>query len=396
MAEPRPAPLSFRPAPRVARDEQFDESLFDRAAGAAGPLDENTEEAEETPRTREGLPPSYRMRHDPHYVDQIASRRHAEPVHLVPVGHIDGPHPVQALRELQPLVESIEKVGVLQPLLVRRQNGRYLLIAGARRLAAALAAGLSEVPCLVHSADEDHARALAAAEAIRVEGQAADKAMRAAAPIPAAVFSDITEHLGAIGACLHLFGDRDRPLRERVAIGLVQAEVQRAAWLSQALAVLAGDPPVASNAVEINALVERLLSALTPERVLAGVVFDYQPDAAPCVVRGDEQLLAIAVAGLVSSMHAIVERMHGARVKVRVAPGIEGGNAHVEVSQDVVSLPPAWRARFFDIAWPDRPGGVSMGACIAAARRVATLHGGDLQLTAPERGGCAVTMTIAR
>jgi hypothetical protein len=121
---------------------------------------------------------------------------------------------------------------------------------------------------------------------------------------------------------------------------------------------------------------------------------EYQPDASPCIVRGDEQLLAVAVAGLVSGVHAIVERMHGARVTVKVSAGPDAGGARVEVSQAVVSLPPAWRTRFFDLAWPDRPGGVSMGACLAAARRVASLHGGDVELTAPERGGCAVTMRV--
>ena len=43
--------------------------------------------------------------------------------------------------DLGPLVESVRALGVVQPLLVRRRKGRYELIAGARRLAAAAAAG---------------------------------------------------------------------------------------------------------------------------------------------------------------------------------------------------------------------------------------------------------------
>lgn len=390
MAEPRHAPLSFRPAPRVARDEQFDETLFDRAAGAkSAPLDEDSEPGERP--VREGLPRSYRMRADPHYVDQLASRRHAEPVHLLPVGQIDGPHPVETVRDLEPLIESIATVGVLQPLLVRRQNGRYLLIAGARRLAAAIAAGLAEVPCLLHVADEERAKALAAAEA--VVSAPRDTAPRAAdTRIPAGVFGDITEHLGGIRACLHLFGDRDRPLRERVALGLIDAEVQRAVWLSQALAVLASDPAVACNAVEINGLVQRLLATLTPERVLAGVEFEFEAQASPCLARGDEQLLAVAVAGLVGAVHALVERVHDARVTVRVSAC--GDEVCVEVSQANVTLPPAWQPRFFDVSWSERPGGASIGASLAAARRVAALHGGDVQLAATDRGGCTLRLTI--
>jgi hypothetical protein len=387
--------LSFRPAPRVARDEQFDDGLFDRAAGERLPAEDEEAEPERPARpAREGLPPSYRMRHDPHYVDQIASRRHAEPVLLVPVGAIDGPHPVDAPRDLQPLAESIAKVGVLQPLLVRRQGGRYHLIAGTRRLAGAIAAGMTEVPCIVHVADEERARVLAEAEAVRGAPAGEPQAgTEARAPIPAAVFTDITEHLGAIGACLHLFGDRDRPLRERVAMELVQAEVQQAAWLVQALAVLASEPSLVPNTVDVEGLVRRLLDSSTPERVLAGVVIEHEPHPQPCLVTGDQQLIAVAVAGLLRSAHALVEKVEDARVSVRVFPEAGTRRVSVAVRQDLVRIPTAWRMRFFDMGWEDRPGGMSVGACLVAAQRVARMHGGAIHLGASERG-CTLTLSL--
>ncbi len=53
--------------------------------------------------------------------------------------------------ELTQLCESIKTHGVLQPLVVRQQGDNYQLIAGERRLRAAEAAGLNEVP--VHVVD---------------------------------------------------------------------------------------------------------------------------------------------------------------------------------------------------------------------------------------------------
>jgi len=51
---------------------------------------------------------------------------------------------------LEELAESIREHGVLTPLLVRRsETGRYVLIAGERRLRASGLAGLEEVPCWV-------------------------------------------------------------------------------------------------------------------------------------------------------------------------------------------------------------------------------------------------------
>ena len=47
------------------------------------------------------------------------------------------------------LTISIQEVGVLQPILLREQNGRYELIAGERRWLAARRAGLSSIPAVV-------------------------------------------------------------------------------------------------------------------------------------------------------------------------------------------------------------------------------------------------------
>lgn len=65
----------------------------------------------------------------------------------------DPGHPRQTIDEaaLKGLINSIEKMGLIHPLIVRpgAAPGRYTVIAGERRRRAALAAGLSSVPALV-------------------------------------------------------------------------------------------------------------------------------------------------------------------------------------------------------------------------------------------------------
>ena len=51
--------------------------------------------------------------------------------------------------KLSELTTSIKEVGVLQPILLREQNGQYELIAGERRWLAAKRAGLSSIPAVV-------------------------------------------------------------------------------------------------------------------------------------------------------------------------------------------------------------------------------------------------------
>ncbi len=57
----------------------------------------------------------------------------------------------EALSELS---ASILRHGILQPLSVRRVGGEYQLIAGERRLRAAVLAGLTDVPCILMNMDD--------------------------------------------------------------------------------------------------------------------------------------------------------------------------------------------------------------------------------------------------
>ena len=91
-------------------------------------------------------------------------------VQQVAVDHI-APNPRQPRTHFDPaslaeLTESIREHGVLQPLIVSSgdQPGRYLLIAGERRLLAARQAGLEKVPVIVREASEQEHLELALIE----------------------------------------------------------------------------------------------------------------------------------------------------------------------------------------------------------------------------------------
>ena len=79
------------------------------------------------------------------------------------------PNPSQPRQEFQPeelaeLALSIQQVGVIQPLSVRRTPTGWELIAGERRLRAAQLAGLPTVPCLPVEADGETSALLALVE----------------------------------------------------------------------------------------------------------------------------------------------------------------------------------------------------------------------------------------
>ena len=66
--------------------------------------------------------------------------------------------------ELRELSESIQEHGVLQPLLVRRRNNGYEIIAGERRYQASKLAGLEELPVIIREVDDQEMLALALIE----------------------------------------------------------------------------------------------------------------------------------------------------------------------------------------------------------------------------------------
>ena len=71
------------------------------------------------------------------------------------------PNPYQPRREfdrekLEELAQSIKEHGVIQPLIIRREeDGQYVLIAGERRFRASQLAGLVRVPVIVRDLDEN-------------------------------------------------------------------------------------------------------------------------------------------------------------------------------------------------------------------------------------------------
>ena len=65
---------------------------------------------------------------------------------------------------LQELADSIACHGILQPLSVRRVGNSYQLIAGERRLRAAQKAGLTEIPCIVMTMDQQESGVAAMVE----------------------------------------------------------------------------------------------------------------------------------------------------------------------------------------------------------------------------------------
>jgi ParB family chromosome partitioning protein len=107
------------------------------------------------------------MRHDRHYVDELARRMGEGIGRMIRITAISSnqDQPRTNLGNLDDLKSSIHAHGVLEPLLVRRlQGGTYELVSGERRFHAAMAVGLTEVPCIELTVTDEQALEIALIE----------------------------------------------------------------------------------------------------------------------------------------------------------------------------------------------------------------------------------------
>jgi ParB family chromosome partitioning protein len=90
------------------------------------------------------------MRHDSHFVDEVTSRRSEGVGRMIDIRRIEpNPHqPRKDFGDLSELVNSVKERGILEPVLVRSNKGKYEIIAGERRYQAAKIAGLQRMPCI--------------------------------------------------------------------------------------------------------------------------------------------------------------------------------------------------------------------------------------------------------
>ncbi len=336
---------------------------------------------------REGLPPDYRMRHE-HYVDELIAAGRVPQLRLVPVSRIESSLP-NAAEGLEGLIDSIQEFGVLQPLLLRRDRGRYELLSGAKRLAAASTAGLKEVPCLVLEVDEIEACRLA-------EAANRGAAKRAPTSVPAFRQSTASSIEGSLNAILSALGLLEKPensLRDQVALGLIRSEAMRASRLLQGLRLLSGDRPLIRRPLDFGALLSDVLSESEEERAFLAIALDSWVEE-PCSIRADRELLSMAVAGALETVISLLRMSRGATLRVRLSGNPLARGTTLLVSEDAVRMPTSSWALWFDASWANRPGGEAAAVGLLAARRAAELHGGRLEVAPTERGGVRLALSF--
>lgn len=285
---------------------------------------------------REGLPAHYRMRADAHYVDQLDAPP-ASSIQMIALDAIDPPEGTVIPTAV--LLESMARHGVLEPLLVQKRERRFALLAGRRRLSAARALGLRDVPCVVRRLTDEEARSIAATRRVPVDSAA-----------PVAGFDtvpgmrEIATSLSAVVSCADLLSGGVPPLTRSVAVDMVRAEALRALHTLRTVECLREGAPPATSAVSVRRLMTAVTDAVGPDVRLRGSRLRTRIDVGEEVaVAVDEPCFVSTVTSVVLLLSAGLGEVRGAELVMTVTS--DRDRITLTIAQDSVILPSDMLAR---------------------------------------------------
>jgi len=336
------------------------------------------------------------MRHSRHYVDEVLGDQPLRTVREIPVDEIELPEQTEQLEAFESFDSSIRQFGVLEPLLVGRSGAQYRVIAGMRRLHAARRLGLGTVPCLVHEVDDDKLRDMREAAMQRLTAPSVPSAPQAAPDEPMA---DVSEQgLDLMSTLLPPLNDAaTERLRWGVLTDLAGIELLRAKTENAASHILSGADPIHRAPVDCGSLLADVIESIATEARFRSVRIDATVAGAHSGVSLDSALCRTAMSGIFHALLSIAPRVgtvlavHAQITTVRPALIVQCMLKECDQELGREAL-----LRFFDAGWADHPSGAAGAQMLAAAAKVARLHGGrvDVQTRAPR--GCVAIFVVPR
>jgi hypothetical protein len=295
------------------------------------------------------------MRADAHYVEQLTSDNPAVQVRVVALSSIDEPDAGDS-PELAALVASIRAVGVVHPLLLTSERGRYHIVAGHKRFHAARLAGLTAVPALVHHVDTAEAAALAIADNLQGTPAEAPAPLKSSAPdVNVDILKHVATHLNGIAAAERLLAGAGGKIAERAALDIVRAHTTRCSWFVDAVEATSGGEQEGEQRQALGALVEAVAADFSAESRLTGVGLRVRVDDRAYAARVNKQPFRLGMLGALFALLPFADTRHACNFTLTASR--TAGAVSVDIALRPTLMQATGGRSLFDKAWTARPGG---------------------------------------
>ncbi len=201
---------------------------------------------------------------------------------------------------------------------------------------------------------------------------------------------EVRNPLAAISGAAQLLGQRATDAGQRELAQLIRDESLRLATLTERL--LGTRKATATRAINVHALLERVIELLAAERPDVVVVRDYDPTLPAW--HGDPDRVLQALLNLVrNAIEAEAQRVvlrTRDEAGLRDATGRRVAALRIEVEDDGNGVPDAIAQTLFEPLVSGRANGSGLG--LALAREIAREHGGELAYRPRDPGACFVLL----
>ena len=192
---------------------------------------------------------------------------------------------------------------------------------------------------------------------------------------------DLVHRLGGEGA-----GDT------RQYLGTLQGEIRRLSSLVDNFLSYARPSAPRFESRNLNDVVAGTLHLVRPQFDQKGIALREQPSPVLPMVDLDEGLIRQALMNILMNAAQILKTGGTVIVETGIAPD---GGVQVTITDDGPGIPPAERARIFEVFYSSRPGGTGLGLPIAA--RILQVHGGRIAVdSGPQERGARFVLRWPR
>jgi hypothetical protein len=216
--------------------------------------------------------------------------------------------------------------------------------------------------------------------------------LEAMAELAAGAGHEINNPLAIIAGRAQLFLKEESDPERRRELATINAQVMRAHEMIADLRLFARPPRPEFQAVDLAALVDRVVGELAPQAAERATELRRAECPRPLVLEADPIQLSVALRALVTN--ALEAIGHGGHVIVTVQGAEE--TVSIRVSDDGPGITPDERRHIFDPFFSARQAGRGLGMGLPKCWRIVTNHGGRIDVESQPGQGSVFTIRLPR